>query len=114
VESDETPEGSLLLGTPWAEALGARATLLQFSSAFCAPCRSTRVVLAGIAEGHPGVAHVEVDAEHNLDLVRRLGISRTPTTIVLDPQGRELARATGAPRKGDVLTALSAVVEVSE
>ncbi|MGZ5405796.1 MAG: hypothetical protein ACXWDL_14175, partial [Nocardioides sp.] len=29
--------------------LGERATLLQFSSAFCAPCRATRRVLADVA-----------------------------------------------------------------
>src|SRR4051794_20850014 len=33
---------SLLSGTPWADELGPNATLLQFSSAFCAPCRTTR------------------------------------------------------------------------
>ena len=49
------------------ETLGERATLLQFSSAFCAPCRATRRVLADVAEVVPGVAHVEVDAEHHLE-----------------------------------------------
>ena len=87
--------------------LGERATLLQFSSAFCAPCRTTRVVLADVASLVPGVAHVEVDAEQHLDLVRRLGIQRTPTTLILDPQGREVTRAAGAPRKQDVLAALA-------
>ena len=53
--------------------LGERATLLQFSSAFCAPCRATRRTLAEVAAMVPGVTHVEVDAEHHLDLVRRLG-----------------------------------------
>ena len=52
---------------------GERATLLQFSSAFCAPCRATRRVLGEVAELVPGVRHVEVDAEHHLELVRRLG-----------------------------------------
>ena len=87
--------------------LGERATLLQFSSAFCAPCRTTRVVLADVASLVPGVAHVEVDAEQHLDLVRRLGIQRTPTTLILDPQGQEVSRAAGAPRKQDVLAALA-------
>jgi thiol-disulfide isomerase/thioredoxin len=96
--------GSVLAGTE--HPLGERATLLQFSSAFCAPCRTTRVVLADVAALVPGVAHVEVDAEKHLDLVRRLHIQRTPTTLVLDPQGREVSRAAGAPRKQDVLAAL--------
>jgi len=86
--------------------LGSRATLVQFSSAFCAPCRTTRVVLADIAERVDGVHHLEVDAEQHLDAVRRLGITRTPTTLVLDGAGRETARAAGAPRREQVLTAL--------
>jgi thiol-disulfide isomerase/thioredoxin len=89
--------------------LGERATLLQFSSAFCAPCRVTRVVLADVASTVPGVAHVELDAEQHLDLVRRLGIQRTPTTLILDPTGREVSRAAGAPRKQSVLAALASL-----
>ncbi len=90
--------------------LGERATLLQFSSAFCAPCRATRRVLADVAAVVPGVAHVEIDAEEHLDLVRELGVLRTPTTLVLDAHGREVRRAAGAPRKEDVLAALTEAV----
>jgi thiol-disulfide isomerase/thioredoxin len=100
----ETP--SLLAGTPWADRVGERATLLQFSSAFCAPCRATRRVLTDVAAAQPGIAHVEVDAEQHLDVVRRLGILRTPTTIVLDARGRELGRAVGAPTRAQVLASL--------
>lgn len=90
---------------------GGRATLLQFSSAFCAPCRATRRVLADVAEAVPGVVHVELDAEHHLDVVRRLNVLRTPTTLVLDAAGREVARASGAPRKEQVLGSLPGVSE---
>lgn len=90
--------------------LGERATLVQFSSAFCAPCRATRRVLAEVAAMVPGVAHVEIDAEDRLDLVRRVGIVKTPTTLVLDARGREVRRATGQPRKADVIAALGAAV----
>lgn len=88
--------------------LGERATLLQFSSAFCAPCRATRRVLGEVTDLVEGVAHVEVDAEHHLEATRTFGILRTPTTIVLDAQGVEVARATGAPTRDQVLTALTA------
>ena len=54
----------------------------------------------------PGVVHLEVDAEHHLDVVRRLGIMRTPTTLVLDEHGHEVTRATGAPTSQQVLAAL--------
>ena len=55
-----------------------------------------------------GVAHVEIDAEHHLEATRTLGILRTPTTIVLDAAGAEVTRATGAPTRDQVLTALGA------
>src|SRR4051812_1777022 len=97
---------SVLEGTPWTDALGDRATFLQFSSAFCAPCRATRRVLEQVVAEQPGVAHVEVDAEHHLDLVRRLGILRTPTTLVLDRRGIEVTRAAGAPTREQAVTAM--------
>lgn len=89
--------------------LGETATLLQFSTAFCQPCRATRHVLAGVAGMVDGVTHREVDAEANLDLVRRLDIRRTPTVLVLDGDGRVVRRASGQPRKADVIAALGAV-----
>lgn len=90
--------------------LGERATLLQFSSAFCAPCRTTRQVLTDVAGLVPGVVHLEVDAEHHLELVRELGIMRTPTTLILDATGAEATRATGAPRREAVLATLDGIV----
>ncbi|MEW2399723.1 thioredoxin family protein [Streptomyces sp. NPDC046862] len=92
------------------EGLGERATLVQFSSAFCAPCRATRRVLAEVAGMVPGVTHVEIDAEQHLDLVRRLDILKTPTVLVLDADGRILRRATGQPRKADVIAAIGEAV----
>jgi thiol-disulfide isomerase/thioredoxin len=89
------------------ETLGERATLLQFSSAFCAPCRATRRVLGEVSELVEGVTHVEIDAEHHLDATRAFGILRTPTTVVLDASGAEVTRATGAPTRDQVLTALA-------
>ncbi|MFF0013642.1 TlpA family protein disulfide reductase [Streptomyces sp. NPDC005374] len=90
--------------------LGERATLVQFSSAFCAPCRATRRVLGEVAGLVPGVAHVEIDAEKNLDLVRELDILKTPTVLVLDAGGRVVRRATGQPRKADVIAAIGEAV----
>lgn len=98
-----------LAGTDLGGPLGSRATLLQFSSAFCAPCRATRRVLAEVAGMTDGVAHLEIDAESHLDLVRRLGVRRTPTVFVLGPDGRIARRASGQPRKADVIAALGEV-----
>ncbi|KOG39799.1 TlpA family protein disulfide reductase [Streptomyces resistomycificus] len=90
--------------------LGERATLVQFSSAFCAPCRATRRVLGEVVAMVPGVTHVEIDAEDHLDLVRELGILKTPTVLVLDAGGRIVRRAVGQPRKADVIAALGEAV----
>ena len=95
--------------SPGSEA-GERATLVQFSSAFCAPCRATRRVLAEVTQMVSGVTHVEVDAEHHLELVRRLGIMRTPTTLVLDPDGHEVSRASGVPAAAQVVAAIGQAV----
>lgn len=90
--------------------LGERATLVQFSSAFCAPCRATRVVLNDVAAKVDGVVAIDVDAESQLDLVRRLNIMRTPTVLVLDKSGVIIQRASGLPRKVDVIAALGKAI----
>ncbi|GAA1376540.1 thioredoxin family protein [Streptomyces beijiangensis] len=90
--------------------LGERATLVQFSSAFCAPCRATRRTLEEVTSMVDGVAHVEIDAEARLALVRELNILRTPTVLVLDAGGRIVRRASGQPRKADVIAALGEAV----
>jgi len=91
--------------------LGQRATLVQFSTAFCAPCRPTRQILGQVAGMVDGVTHVEVDAAARLDLVRQLRINSTPTVLVLDPDGAIVKRAAGLPRKADVIAALGSVIE---
>jgi thiol-disulfide isomerase/thioredoxin len=92
-------------------ALGERATLVQFSTVFCAPCRPTRQVLSQVADMVPGVRHVDIDATSRLDLVRRLRIASTPTVLVLDQAGTVAQRASGLPRKADVIAALGRVID---
>jgi thiol-disulfide isomerase/thioredoxin len=106
-------ESSRLTSDQLGHALGERATLLQFSTAFCAPCRATRRILADVAGMTQGVAHVEIDAESRLDLVRELGVLRTPTVLVLAADGRIVRRASGQPRKPDVIAAIGAAVGLS-
>ena len=92
------------------ESLGARPaeadlTVVQFSTAFCAPCRSTRARLQQLQATRPGLAYLHVDAESNLDAVRTLDVRRTPTLFYLDRDGALVGRSSGAPRP-DELTAL--------
>jgi thiol-disulfide isomerase/thioredoxin len=80
-------------------------TVVQFSTAFCAPCRATRARLQQLQSTRPGLAHVEIDAESQLDAVRELDVRRTPTLFYLDRDGNLIGRSSGAPRP-DELTAL--------
>jgi thiol-disulfide isomerase/thioredoxin len=86
---------------------GDAATLLQFSSESCARCPAARRLLAGLADARPGVRHVEVDLTHRIDLATRFGVLATPTTFVLDRQGRVRTRIVGAPRPQVVAAALA-------
>ncbi|MEU2826891.1 MULTISPECIES: TlpA family protein disulfide reductase [Streptomyces] len=90
--------------------LGERATLVQFSTAFCQPCRATRRTLGEVAAMVDGVAHIEIDAEAHLTLVRQLDITRTPTVLVLDSAGEVVRRASGQPRTADVVAALGRAI----
>ena len=89
--------------------LGRRVTLLQCSSAFCGPCRATRLLIEDVTANMSEVAHVEIDAEANLELVRQLDIRSTPTTLFINGQGREIGRAVGAPKRDQVIQAIAAI-----
>jgi thiol-disulfide isomerase/thioredoxin len=107
--------GATLAGTApyisWADLgqpLGTRATLVQFSSAFCAPCRATRQILAEVAGMTTGVAHVEIDAESHLNLSAGLMCAaRRPSRTW--PGRPDRAPRDGQPRKADVIAALGEV-----
>ncbi|KON71571.1 thioredoxin family protein [Cellulosimicrobium cellulans] len=88
-------------------ALGARRTFVQFSAELCAPCRATARVLGEVSAAHDGVTHREMDVDDHLDLVRAFGILRTPTVLVLDAEGREVARASGGMNRAQALAALA-------
>jgi thiol-disulfide isomerase/thioredoxin len=90
--------------------LGEQATLVQFSTAFCAQCRPTRQLLGRVAAMADGVRHIEIDAASRVDLVRRLRIASTPTVLVLGPDGGIVSRAVGLPRQADVIAALGSVI----
>jgi len=107
------PADRILSSAELGQPLGERATLIQFSSAFCAPCRATRRVLSDVAGMTDGVAYVEIDAESRLDLVRSLNVLRTPTILVTDAAGRVVQRGSGQPRKPDVIAALGMAIPVN-
>ena len=92
--------------------LGQRATLVQFSSEMCAPCKPTREMLATVADDRAGVAHVDLDVAEHFDLVTGFAIRRTPTVLVLDGSGQVRHRITGVPRLHELNEALDEICSV--
>jgi thiol-disulfide isomerase/thioredoxin len=82
---------------------------LIFSTTFCTQCRAAKSLIADVIKNQADISCVEVDAESNLELVRRVGIRSTPTTLFLDKGGFEIARATGAPKRDQLIKVISAL-----
>jgi thiol-disulfide isomerase/thioredoxin len=95
------------LGAP----LGARATLVQFSTEVCAYCPATRKLLTEVAGDRDGVAFVEIDAADRMDLTRRLHVLSTPTVLLLDAAGGIASRSSGPVRRADLLAAVGSVLQ---
>ncbi len=88
---------------------GSRLTIMQFSTTFCSECRTAKAIVKDVVKDSKDITYVEVDAESNLDLVRRVDIRSTPTTIFLDSKGFEVARAKGAPKRDQLIKAIKAI-----
>ena len=78
---------------------GERITILQFSTTFCSQCRAAKTLISDVVKDEKDISYLEIDAESNLALVRKVDVRSTPTTIFLDRGGFEIARATGAPKR---------------
>ena len=89
--------------------LGKLGTVVVFTTTFCSECRTTKAIVKDVVKDFKDIAYVEVDAESNLDLVRRVEIRSTPTTIFLDSKGFEIARAKGAPKRDQLIKAIKAI-----
>jgi len=105
----KTVNGPTLTAAIVGTELGARATMVQFSSAFCTPCRATKVLLEDMVKTLSDVRYAHVDAESHLELVRELDIRSTPTTLFLNHAGVEVGRAMGTPKRAQVHAALAAI-----
>lgn len=97
--------------------LGATATIVQFSSAFCQPCRATRRTVRRVVDqlvtSVKGIEFIDIDADDHLELTRAWRVESTPTVVFIDGHGHEIRRATGQPRTADVLAALAQVIDAN-
>ena len=87
-------------------------TFLQFSSEFCQPCRVTNKLLDEVTNSFPTICHIELDVVEHMDLVKTYGITRTPTTLIIDKSGTVHFRATGVPKKAELTAAVTDLVNV--
>jgi thiol-disulfide isomerase/thioredoxin len=90
--------------------LGADATLLQFSTEICSPCRATHTVLDALARERDGLHHVDVDITHRGDLASKYNIMQTPTTLILDARGTVRSRIGGAATRAVVQAELDRIL----
>jgi hypothetical protein len=96
-----------LTSTDLSRELGALGTFVQFSSATCATCPQVRRVLTELVAARPGVVHVDVQSEDRMDLVRRFSVFRTPTVLLLNPDGAVHSRTSGPLTPARALAALA-------
>jgi len=89
--------------------LGKLGTVVVFTTTFCSECRTAKAIVKDVVKDFKDIAYVEVDAESNLELARRIDIRSTPTTIFLDSKGFEIARAKGAPKRDQLIKAIKAI-----
>jgi thiol-disulfide isomerase/thioredoxin len=81
---------------------GKRITFLQFSSETCSTCKQTARLFGELEETADDVLHVEVDITNRLDLAKKFHVLQTPTTLVLDHNGRITSRIGGAPKQSTI------------
>ena len=73
-----------------------RITLLDFSAAWCAPCKTISPILASLEAAHAGKLRVVVvDVDHEPELAQRYGVRAMPTVVLLRDD-REVGRVVGS------------------
>ena len=110
VDEQSFAPGSL----PGLRELASGATLVQFSTEYCAQCPATRRLLSHIAGERGTVAYLDVDLTHDPELSKQLGILQTPTVFVLDGGGRLAARVGGAPRREELVAVVDRLAPLPE
>lgn len=74
--------------------------LLDFHADWCGPCRQMRPTVQRLEDAGYPVRSINVD--QSKDLARQYQVSDIPAFIIVDQDGRELARTTGVQRATDL------------
>lgn len=75
--------------------------VVQFSTRYCAPCKTARPHLIAAAE-RAGVTYAQVDVGERPEVARRYGIRTVPTIVVAERSGRVLGKWTALPADGEI------------
>jgi thiol-disulfide isomerase/thioredoxin len=102
-------QGSQILESELGKKYGKRASVVIFSTTFCSECRAAKALISDVTSTLSDISYIEIDAESNLELVRKVDIRSTPTTLFLDKSGFEIARATGAPKRDQLIKVITSL-----
>ena len=79
-------------------------TLLEFGRGICPTCREMEPIIAEIAREYKGRLNVRsVSLDEERELGGKFGVNLIPTQVILDAQGREVARHVGFIAKGHLV-----------
>jgi thiol-disulfide isomerase/thioredoxin len=93
--------------------LGQSATLVLFTTEFCARCPGVKRMLHSVADAWNDLAFAEVDLTHRSDVASGLHILQTPTTFILDGTGEVRARFGGVVAREAVVHELDRITGAS-
>lgn len=102
------------ISIPGAPTFGSQATLLQFSTEVCTPCKVTHTLLNRLASelggGTGEINHIDIDVSSRPEIANRFNLLQSPTTFILDGNGVLRARIGGAPKHSEVKAELERIL----
>ena len=75
--------------------------LLKFQASWCGPCKSLSKVMEGV---DLGVRVKEIDIDEDTAMTVKYQIRNVPTLVLLDENGKETKRMSGAKSLNDLKT----------
>lgn len=105
IACESPPEGVPKPSAAQAPLVKGLPTLLEFGRGICPTCRQMEPIIADIAREYKGKLNVRsVSLDEEPELAGKVGINLIPTQVLLDAQGREVARHVGFIARNDLVS----------